>query len=341
MAQISAAGIAAGGTGPWTLRATNASAAQSAVSGSVVANPLAGRTYDLIAASASGSTVAYPEPIVLTAAVSKGALLTGVDVTAEITAPDGTSRTLPFHDDGREGDGIAGDGTYSLILDYDADGTYAVDVAVSNTAGAARVAQEGDAAAPDINGNEPPASPVGPVSENFQRRANLQIVVSGLEDSGGDDHPDTPPGTPVPTDNTDTPGRIDRAGDLDYFFLQGIQPGQPLAVRVTDMALGMNASLSRFRPDGTPLRSGNLNNAASRNGYVFLLLQPGEIDSSGTLVARVEHATPGAASGTYRISAGPALGSDQAQPTGSCASTPEILCVNQGRFAVRVGLLRP
>src|SRR4029077_1339457 len=132
-------------------------------------------------------------------------------------------------------------------------------------------------------GNEPPRLAPVPVPEKFQRQAHLQINVSGVADSGGDDHPDTPPATPLPADNTEIAGRIDRAGDLDYFAIQGIQPGQPLAVRVTDAALGMMATLSLYRPDGTLWRSGNLSNAASRNGYVFLTLQPGEIDPSGTL----------------------------------------------------------
>ena len=336
VAQVSAAVVTAGGTGTWTLNAVNASGGPVTASGSVVANPAAGRTYDLVAASASGSTVNYPEPIVLTAAVAKGARLTGVEVKAKITAPDGTFRTLPLHDDGRNGDGIAGDGTYSLLLGYDDDGTYAVDIDANNDAGAATYAVAGYAASPDANGNEPPRLAPVPVPEKFQRQAHLQINVSGVASSGGDDHPDTPPGTPLPADNTEIAGRIDRAGDLDYFAIQGIQPGQPLAVRVTDTALGMMATLSLYRPDGTLLRSGNLSNAASRNGYVFLVLQPGEIDPSGTLLARVEDATPGASGGTYSLSAGPALDSDRTAGPGSCTAGPEVLCLNRGRFAVRI-----
>lgn len=332
--QVDSAAVAAGGTGTWTLKAANTSSSPVDAGGSVLANPAAGRTYDLIASSVSGSTITYPEPIVLKASLGKGALLTGLEVTARITAPDNSTQTLPMHDDGLAGDGLAEDGTYSLILGYDADGTYAVDIHVSNP-GTAHFAQEGYVASPDVNGHEPPPSPVVPVAEKFQREAHFQVVVTGLKDHGGDDHPDTPPGTPLPADNLGLAGRIDRPGDLDYFSVEGIQPGQPVTVRVTDMALGMTPKLTLFRPDGTPLRSGSLDNAASRNGYVFLVAQPGEI-SSGTLLVRIEHATPAASGGTYRISAGSPLGSDQPAGTGSCVAGPEVLCLGQSRFAVRV-----
>jgi calcium-activated chloride channel regulator 3/4 len=310
VAQVNAASVAAAGTGTWTLQATNSSGVPVAASGSIIANPAAGRTYDVVAASTSGSTVAYPEPIVITAAVNQGARITGVNVVAAVTRPSGTTQTIPMHDDGRDGDGAAGDGIYSLILGYDSDGTYGISVSVDNAAGAASFARQGYAASADVNGHEPPPAPLVPVTEKFQRQARIQITVTGVEDAGGDDHPGSPLGTPLPHDNTEISGRIDFPGDLDHFFISGIPSGQSLAVRVTEMALGMTPTLSLYRLDGTLIRSANLSSSATQNGYLVLILQPGEI-ASGSVVARVEDARPGASGGTYRISAGPALISDQ------------------------------
>jgi uncharacterized protein YegL len=311
VAQVGAATVAAAGTGTWILRATNVSGAPLTVSGSIIANPTAGhRTYDVRAASTSGGTVTYPEPIVLTAAVDQGARITGVNVVAALTRPNGTTQSIPMHDDGQNGDGVAGDGIYSLILGYDADGTYGVSVSVDNNAGSASFARQGYLGSADINGHQTPAPPLVPVAEKFQRQARLQLAVTGLEDSGGDDHPNSPLGTPLPPDNTEMPGRIDFPGDLDHFFISGIPSGRALAVRITGTALGMSPKLSLYRLDGSLIRSATLGTSTSRRGYLLVVLQPGEI-AAGAVVARVEDALSGASGGTYRISAGSTLASDQ------------------------------
>lgn len=334
VAQIGSAALAAGGPGTWNLVAMSSAASPVEVSGSVVATPAPGRTYEILAASASGTTVTYPEPIVVTAAVSQGAFITGVEVTATVTGPDGTVRELALRDDGQGADGLAGDGIYSLLLSYDADGTYGIDLRASNAAGNGRFAREGYLPSPDVNGQEPPPLPEVPVAENFERLARLQVTVEGVEASGGDDHPDAPPGTALPADNGDLPGRIDAPGDPDYFSIQ-TTPGQPLAVRVTDAALGLDPVLTLFRPDGTVLRIGDLRSASSRNGYVFFVVPAGEIPPSGVVDARVQDAAAGASGGTYRISAGAPLASDQGGGTGACVAGPETLCLSGSRFAVR------
>ncbi len=198
-----------GATGARSFSAYNNSDAPVVVSGTVYAIPLIGRTYDLVAASASGSTVTYPEPIVLTATVSQGVRITGVNVVAIITHPKGAVETVALHDDGRDGDAVAGDGIYSLVLGYDADGTYGITVRADNAAGTASFARQGYVSALDVNGHEPPPAPQVLVSEKFQREARIQVAVSGLAASGDDDHANVPTGTPLPADNTKIAGRID------------------------------------------------------------------------------------------------------------------------------------
>ena len=304
--QVATATVAAAGTGGWTILANNLAGSAVAVSGSIIANPKDERTYEVIAASASGSTVTYPEPIVLTATVGKGAHITGVDVVAAITRPDGSTQTLPMHDDGFGGDGIAGDGIYSLIVGYDSDGPYGVAVRADNSDAAASFARQGYTSSPDVNGHEPPPPPVVPVTERFDRQTRVQITVTGLDDSGGDDHADAPFGTGLRPDNAEIAGRIDAVGDVDYFYIDGIPNGQALTVRVTETALGMTPTLSLHRLDGTLIRSGNLSTSASTTAMSSSLCSrarsPRALSSPGSKTPGLVHSAAPTASAPERPS---------------------------------------
>jgi hypothetical protein len=321
--------------GTWRLMSTSHAFIGIPVTLSVLANPGDERPYDLTLDLLGGSTVHYPEPIVATATVSRERPIQGLGITATLKPPSDALRSVPMNDEGREGDGVAGDGVYSAILGYEEDGLYSLQVAVNNDAGTGRFTYAGLQPSPDLNGKEPEIPDFPPLGENFQRVANLQFSVEGLTASGGDDHPDQPPGTPVAADNTDVAGRIDRLGDVDYFQIHGIRTDTPLIMRVANLAQGMKPLLTLFRADGsTRIAQGDLTDASSARGYLFLTVPPADLDPSGVLVARVT-AADGAIGGTYEISAGSGIASDQ-PAGGTCVSSSFNLCLKQDRFAIEV-----
>lgn len=340
VAQVDAATVAGLGNGAWSVRGTNTAGFDLDLDGLVIANPTSGRTFDVMLSSPQGTTVHYPEPIVLTAAVSQGMLIAGASVVATITDPSGQIRVLTMHDDGLDGDGRANDGIYTLLMGYDQDGVYGFEVRVDNANGEARTAIDGYQPthfSVGENGEEPPQPAPQPITENFERRGQTQITIEGLS---GDDHPDLAPGTPLVADNSDLSGRIDFRGDPDYFRLEGLPTSGSIFVRVSDLALGMSPQLVVFDDDGTTtLASGNLSNHATATGYVALEIPASQIPASGTLFARVTQVGGQLIGGTYRISAGPALPTDgtvSAPPEGTCTADGTTLCLRDRRFAVKV-----
>jgi calcium-activated chloride channel regulator 4 len=303
-AQVSAAAV-----GAWSVRATNHTAATLDVNVDVVATPKSGRTYELTVDAGGGSSVVgYPTPIAVTAVPSQGLPITGVNLTASVTDPGGTTTPLVMNDAGVDGDGVPGDGIYSALLGYTMDGLYTVTVRVDNAGLGAIFTTAGLQPSLGANGEMPDPAPLPPITENFTRSATAQVTVSG---TASDDHPDAPPGTPMTADNVAVPGNVDFAGDEDWFSIRGIDPTAPLTVRVAETAFGMNPALTVLRSDGTTVvATATLDTARSRNGYLVLVVDPASLDPSGTMQARVTHVDPAAAMGTYEISAGPAIYGD-------------------------------
>lgn len=83
----------------------------------------------------SSGPVALGEPVSITAYVKDGAgtaVLEDVRLFANITAPDGTTRVFELRDDGTRGDGVPGDGYFSIIMPpLQARGTYDVELELS------------------------------------------------------------------------------------------------------------------------------------------------------------------------------------------------------------------
>ncbi|MEM8859499.1 MAG: Ig-like domain-containing protein, partial [Chloroflexota bacterium] len=80
----------------------------------------------------SGEVTEYPEPIVITAQVAKEDPITGVQLTATATTPNGSVIPLVLTDDGAAPDDIAGDGFYTGHLPYSQNGYYNVSLTFSN-----------------------------------------------------------------------------------------------------------------------------------------------------------------------------------------------------------------
>jgi uncharacterized protein YegL len=298
--------VDAAGTGEWTLTATNNTASSVDVNVDILATPHTGRTYDLVVANSSGTEVIYPNPIILTATVSQDRPITGVNIAATVTDPAGTESPITLVDTGANGDGVAGDGTYSAIFDYTMNGIYTIEVTIDNTALTAQFTTQGfqpaHILAPNEEGGTPTPQVFPPITENFTRTAGVQLVVSGVL---LDDHPDEAPGTNVTPNNSDVPGRIEVTGDVDVFTVATTGLDH-LIFRVTGLAFGMEPRLRILTEDGsTEIIAATIDQLLDGAAYLALAVP---VSGATQLHAEVSHASGG--TGTYQFSAGSRIASD-------------------------------
>ncbi len=125
-AQVNTATVTAQGSGTWSVEIESTTGADIDVSINIVGAPRPVRTFDLTVAPLGGTEVIYPNPIVLTAVVSQGLPITGVNLTATVTDPNGGTSIIDMNDAGANEDAQADDGIYSAIIGYTTDGTYIV-----------------------------------------------------------------------------------------------------------------------------------------------------------------------------------------------------------------------
>ena len=305
-AAVSQTALIAGGIGEWALVATNNTGASIDVNADILAIPFPVRTYDLVVRHWRHRGY-IPESYFLTATPSQGLPITGVNISATITDPAGTVTPLTLVDTGQNGDGIADDGTYSAIVDYEMNGIYLIKVMVDNAAQTAQFTMEGFAPVHSAteNGEMPPSSVFPPITENFTRNASVQLVVSGVVP---DDHPNSAPGTPVTPDNSDVPGRIEVSGDVDVFTVPTTGLDH-LIFRVTGLALGMEPRLRILDVDGTTeIVAASVNDLVNGEAYLALAVP---VDGRTALHAEVSHANGD--TGMYQFSAGDRIFSDSLQ----------------------------
>ena len=108
----------------------------------------------------------------------------------------------------------------------------------------------------------------------------------------------------------DVPGRIDYPGDVDWFMFEVPAAGE-LAVRVTDLGLGMVSRLRLITAEGGEvIFEGDEGSAAADPGYVFKIFKgrPGQ-----AFKAEVSHADPGG-TGFYNISVGEPMPDERGFP---------------------------
>ena len=139
----------------------------------------AGISYTLEAVSVSGSTLAYPMPLVIQALLHSGAHIAGASVQAEVIEPDGTAIVVPLHDDGVYPDQISGDGLYYATFTYRQDGAHRVTVTANNSAGTAAFTSTGRMLSQPPSGNGGGVSTNVPIASNFQRVSTFQVQASG------------------------------------------------------------------------------------------------------------------------------------------------------------------
>jgi uncharacterized protein YegL len=321
---LDAAAVAALGTGTYKVRAVNNSAGDIVYSLNVVATTVVGAdggNYSIGVASQGGTTVNYPEPIIISAVVSKVLPITGVSVVATVTDPSGNVSTIDLNDDGIGADLLADDGLYSAWAPYTTDGAYDVRVTVTNpngTASYSTVALSQAGLAPGETSTNPTLG-----SQNFQRFGNLQVTVSGVVP---DDHTDDPttPGlcTALTADNVALSGRFDAAGDMDCFAIAGpIATTSDITVRTFKNALGAEPKFTVYASDGTTvIASADPATATPSDGALYTTIAAADIDAAG-MVVLVEDADPAHVGGSYSVSAGDALPSDVPANTGGGGTT--------------------
>jgi calcium-activated chloride channel regulator 4 len=292
-------------SGRWILRVTSKSTFSTLdITYNATGIPGAGATFRLTPDVGQG-TVQYPSPITIRATLAQDVPVSGARVTATIQDPNGVVSSLTLRDDGQSGDSLAQDGVYSAFCSYTMDGVYTIKAAADNVNGTAKLTYRGLALAIPPGGAvmAPPADKA--VSQKFSRSAQTQVTVQGFK---ADDHGNTiAAATAVSANNTDTPGRIDYAGDVDVFAIAVPSGLSEMVFRVTDLALGMDPKLTILDPAGTPIgQPVTLANGNSRAGYAYV-----RVPTAGntSLYAKVEHVSA-AKTGTYRFSAGPAIATD-------------------------------
>ncbi|NNJ11527.1 hypothetical protein EKD04_014415 [Chloroflexales bacterium ZM16-3] len=268
--------------------------------------PLAASQDAIIAnvSALNGGQINYPEPIRVLAVLQRDHPIAGAVAQGEIIAPDGSSQTMTLRDDGVAPDTRANDGLYAALLTYSQDGTHTIRVSFTNNAGAAYEVADSGELAPPPPGTTPQLPVSQPITDVFDVFTELTVQVTGAQ---ADDHGDTSATADVlATNGTNVAGQIDRAGDRDLFRITATSNGK-LAVRVTDLALGMQPQMRVLAADGTTeLARVDLSTSESTD-YLLLTytMQAGE-----RVYIEVTHSDPAATQGFYRISAGVALANE-------------------------------
>ncbi len=278
---------------------------------------LDGFTYQASLISQAGEFIAYPEEIVLVAELRLVDRIARAAVTAWVEGPDDAFADLIFKDDGMAPDETADDGLYTGFLPYDQPGDYAATVLFDNIDGNAFFTQAGMADALTPNSR--------PVADDFDRFATLELLV---DDYATDDHGNTEAeATDLLGDNGDTPGRIDRAEDVDRFRItspdaltgdpkvsQRVAASAGLAttryiLRLTHFAFGMDAIVRVTTNSGTKeYTTGPL-------AYDAYWTLPLDLAAGEVVTVEVLHKNGQSASGQYDISFGkPLFGESAGQP---------------------------
>lgn len=253
-------------------------------------------------------TLSYPEPFVLTASLGLTLPVLNANVEAEITAPDGTTSSLQMTDDGTAPDSVADDGWYSAAVNYNQSGIYEVEVRVIAESGVAVESEGNLAPSAGINGEFVPFAPDSPLTETFERFERIQVEVAGTV---ADDHGNTfADATPLSAENDLVPGIIENAGDNDMFVMTVPAGSVEIAVRISNLAFGMDPLLRIYNASEDLIEESTLADSDAQGGYLAntVLTTGGE-----TLYASVSHQLPDGV-GWYQVSAGDVLFKDLPAP---------------------------
>jgi len=253
--------------------------------------------------STSGERITYPEPIVINAYLEhRGGFLATALLTATVDKPDGSYVDITLRDDGVNPDATAGDGMYAGIFAPVFDGTYHVALAASNNNGNAQVSFTG---LEDADSLEPLA-----MSEAFDRAAYMEVAVVGAPAQVTTGTGESSPAVALRTDNSAVAGRINGADDFTVYAVDvpNDYSGE-LILRVDNLGLGMDPYIVIYNEAETWERDAYLEIEPTTDDFLAMELfaTPGE-----QIFVEVFHYNEQAEQGTYDISIGPRLVSDNA-----------------------------
>jgi hypothetical protein len=260
-------------------------------------------TYHATCEAVGRDVVAYPDPIIVQAAVNREYPIAGLYTVGWVYGPEGDVLEVDFRDDGVAPDTLADDGIYSAYVDYLGDGEHWITVQFDNYDEEAFYTDRG------VTVHEPQDLPE--ITENFNRYAEVQVLVNGWQEDDHTDWPDDPdwPATALPVDNTPVSGRIDFADDADIFQITvpADYAGDTLAVRINRLGLEMDPYVFVYAADYAWEFEHYLEFYPDSDDLLFF---PVSITPGETFYVEVWHYDEEAETGVYQISAGPHLWSD-------------------------------
>ncbi|MDG5817090.1 VWA domain-containing protein [Chitinispirillales bacterium ANBcel5] len=253
----------------------------------------------------SGSTLEYPEPLLITASTMDGQRITDLRVSAILKGPDGET-VIEMYDDGTNGDAVAQDGIYSAIYSgFEQDGDYTLTVTADNfeeTAMLTTVGQVFSAGATSSPG-------LTPYDKPFGRQKTIRFEVTGVVE---DDHGSCPAtATPLTPDNAQIAGIINYASDEDFFSVNKTGLTDDILIRVSNFDPAMNPEITVFGSDeSTIIAYTNIHVGSSGHGYLMIRI-PSTIPDDQIFI-RVNDLNPDSYNLTYRVSAGTEIPRDVA-----------------------------
>lgn len=192
---------------------------------------------------------------------------------------------------------------YAAILsEYHLNGTYTINIKANNNSNTAYLTNNQGMMSIDLNGNLPSSSPDIHIGENIERMTKFQITIQGVVD---DDHGNNfETATTINADNRDYPGKIDIAGDLDFFKIILPGPsGSDIIFRITALSPEMKPVLKVYDSNQKLLREKTY---ISGSNYIAIIEKT---NSNSVFYASVGY-SGGNGTGTYYISAGPKIATD-------------------------------
>ncbi|MGM0498069.1 MAG: VWA domain-containing protein [Bacteroidota bacterium] len=229
----------------------------------------------------------YPEPILAVATVSKNYPVKGLNVEAEVTAPDGSTSPLQLLDNGVSPDVTAGDGQYAAALTDYTDGSYTFTIAADNSAGTGTETSKGVTLKNGTSGVE------NPVSADFRIAKTASATASGVaahvpNNSIADSVMLTVNTTPVR-------GAVENDEDISYYYFDAEQ-GKSYTIYTARLFPETMKTLVKIYDSAdldTPLEqdSESMNQTSAKIIYTA--------DEDKEIYVTVEHGSPG--TGTYDI----------------------------------------
>ena len=256
-------------------------------------------------------TPEYPEPVKVMARVlvpSEGSTVTKANVMAELITPGADTVEISLNDNGVSPDEKAFDGFYTGYAPYSENGNYVVNVSFNNNDGLAELTTDGFDSTISPEGDTYSSTNIL-VGENFDVSASNSFTMG---DFAEDDHGNTlEEATMIQDNNIEEPGRIDFAGDSDWFQVElgnsfGLEERSDLAIRITNMAFDMTPIVNVYDEQGDLIDSqsftGLMNNSSQ---YPLVFIEISAADNN--VFVEVVHANSNSEQGNYYLSVGAPL----------------------------------